>query len=164
MDAYRAIVTKRDRREFDSRPIAEETVRRILQAGRMAGSSRNSQPLRFVVIQKDRARVEPLAACMFSPDTTRRAPLVVAALAQEGGGDFDIGRALQNMFVAAWAEGVISVPQGIRDAEAARQALGAPADMRVAMAAAFGYPSPPAAKPESRPRLPFEEVVHWEKW
>jgi len=166
MDAYRAIVTKRDRREFDSRPIAEETVRRILQAGRMAGSSRNSQPLRFVVMRNDRARVEALALCTFGGASApmTRAPLVVAALAQEGGGDFDVGRALQNMFVAAWAEGVISVPQGIRDAEAARQALGAPAEMRVAMAAAFGYPSPPAAKPESRPRLPFDEVVHWEKW
>src|SRR3972149_4589814 len=134
MEAYKAVVTKRDRREFDSRPVAAETGRRILQAGRMAGSSRNSQPLRFVVLQKGRAKGEAPALCTFggapAPMTRAplgaaggasapmtRAPLVVAALAQEGGGDFDVGRAVQNMFIAAWAEGVLSVPQGIRDAE-----------------------------------------------
>src|SRR3989304_5037687 len=140
MDAYKAIVTKRDRREFDARPVAAETVRRILQAGRMAGSSRNSQPLRFVVLRKDRAKGEALAICTFGGASApmTRAPLVVAALAQEGGGDFDVGRAVQNMFIAAWAEGGMGGPQGIRDAEAARRALGAPAAMRGAIAAAFG--------------------------
>jgi len=168
MDAYKAIVTKRDRREFDARPVAAETVRRILQAGRMAGSSRNSQPLRFVVLQKERAKVEALALCTFGGASApmTRAPLVVAALAQEGGGDFDVGRAVQNMLIAAWAEGVLSVPQGIRDAEAARRAVGAPEDMRVAMAAAFGYadPSPTQSGRPSQPRLPFDEVMHWEGW
>ena len=43
MDAYRTIVTKRDTRVFTEQAVPEETLRRILQAGRMAGSSKNSQ-------------------------------------------------------------------------------------------------------------------------
>ena len=43
MDAYRAVVDKRDQRAFLPRPLPEETLRRILQAGRMTGSSKNRE-------------------------------------------------------------------------------------------------------------------------
>ncbi len=49
MDAYRAIVDKRDQRAFLDRPIADDALGRILQAGRMTGSSKNVEPNRFVV-------------------------------------------------------------------------------------------------------------------
>jgi nitroreductase len=61
MDAYRAIVDKRDQRAFLPRPIPEETLRRILQAGRMTGSSKNREPNRFVVV-RERAGVAAIAA------------------------------------------------------------------------------------------------------
>ena len=61
MDAYQAIIGKRDRREYDGRPIPEEVVQRILQAGRMAGSSSNSQPCRLILMQEKEslARIGP---------------------------------------------------------------------------------------------------------
>ena len=70
MDAYQAIIGKRDRRDYDSRPIPEDVLQRILQAGRMAGSSSNSQPFRFVVM-REQASKEKLAPA--GPGT---APLV----------------------------------------------------------------------------------------
>ncbi len=164
MEAYKAIVTKRDRREFDSKPIAAETVRRILQAGRMAGSSRNSQPCRFIVLQKDRATIEALSKCGPGTAPMVRAPLVVAVLLKTGESEFDVGRAVQNMFIAAWSEGITSVPQGIMDREQAQAALAAPQGFTVAMAAAFGYQAVAPAAAASRPRLPFDELVHWERW
>ena len=51
MDAYRAIVDQRDQRAFLPRPISDEALGRILQAGRMAGSSKNREPKRFVVVR-----------------------------------------------------------------------------------------------------------------
>jgi hypothetical protein len=39
MDAYRAVVDKRDQRAYLGRPIADEALRRILPAGRMTGGS-----------------------------------------------------------------------------------------------------------------------------
>jgi len=62
MDAYRCIVTKRDSRSYLDRPIDEESLRRILQAGRMAGSSKNTQPCRFVALLDPQRKTE-LAAC-----------------------------------------------------------------------------------------------------
>ena len=51
MDTYRAIVNKRDRRNFLPKPLPEEALQRILQAGRMTGSSKNAEPNRFVVVK-----------------------------------------------------------------------------------------------------------------
>src|SRR3972149_9268768 len=50
MEAYQCIVSKRDTRSYLDKPIEEETLRKVLQAGRMAGSSKNTQPVRLVVI------------------------------------------------------------------------------------------------------------------
>ena len=62
MDAYRAVVDKRDqRRAFLDKPIADEALRRILQAGRMTGSSKNREPNRFMVV-RDRACLAAVAA------------------------------------------------------------------------------------------------------
>ena len=61
MDAYACIRTKRDTRAYQSAPIAEDTLRRILQAGRMAGSAKNLQPCRFLVVQEE-AKKKELAA------------------------------------------------------------------------------------------------------
>ena len=55
MDAMLAIVSRREVREYDGRPLPEDAVRRILDAGRLAGSSKNRQARRFVVV---RSRVQ----------------------------------------------------------------------------------------------------------
>lgn len=163
MDAYEAIIRKRDRREYDGRPIPEESLHRILQAGRMAGSSSNSQPLRFIVMR------DPSAKGRLGPAGVGTAPLVKAPLSiviclQQGRRDFDVGRAAQNMMVAAWAEGIHSCPIGLRNEEAAREALGLPEGYTAAIGIAFGYPSgePPAR--EQGKRLPMEELVHYDRW
>ena len=52
MDAYRAVVDKRDQRTFLDRPLPEESLRRILQAARMTGSSKNVEPNRLVVVRE----------------------------------------------------------------------------------------------------------------
>ena len=51
MDAHTCIRTKRDSRAYTDQAIPEESLERILQAGRMAGSSKNTQPWRFVVLR-----------------------------------------------------------------------------------------------------------------
>ena len=166
MDAYRAIVSKRDRREYDSgRQIPEAVLSRILQAGRMAGSSSNSQPCRFVVLQ-DQANREALLPLGRGTAPLGRAPLVIAVLLQKGARDFDVGRAVQNMMVAAWAEGIINCPIGIQEREGARKALGYPDDFEISICVAFGYPDESQTAParEPRPRLSIAELVHRERW
>jgi nitroreductase len=166
VNAYKAIISKRDRREYDpGRPVPEEVLRRILQAGRMAGSSSNSQPCRFLVLQEQGSR-DALLPLGRGTAPLGRAPLVIAVLLQKGARDLDAGRAVQNMMVAAWAEDIINCPVGIQEREGARKVLGYPDDFEISICVAFGYPEVDQAAParEPRPRLSLEELVHRERW
>ena len=60
-DAYRAVVDKRDQRVYLPKPIPDEALRRILQAARMTGSSKNREPNRLIVVT-EREGVRALAA------------------------------------------------------------------------------------------------------
>lgn len=164
MDAYAAIVTKRDRREYAPTPIADEVLRRILQAGRMAGSSSNSQPLRFIVL-RDAAQKEKLAPAGPGTGPLVRAPLAIVICLEKGRRDFDVGRAAQNMMLAAWNDGVFSCPIGLRDDAITRSVLEIPDNYAAAIGIAFGYPSgEPSGSRFGGRRLPMEELVHYERW
>jgi nitroreductase len=56
---------------------------------------------------------------------------------------FDAGRAAQNMLLAAWAEGLASCPNGIKDEERARAAVAASENERPTIVLTFGVPERP---------------------
>lgn len=163
MDAYACIRTKRDTRAYDDRPIAEESLRRILQAGRLSGSSKDSQPWRFVVL-REAARKKELAACGRFAQHIPSAPLVVAIVQLEEAREFDAGRCAQNMMLAAWAEGITSCPVTMHNQGCALRVLGVPRGHRVPIVLAFGYPPPTGPETAGRRRIPLEDLVHWEGW
>jgi nitroreductase len=167
MDAYLAIVSKREVREYADRSLPDDAVRRILDAGRVAGSSRNRQLRRFIAL-RDKALIERASAGVYSPGNLLGAALVVAVVTRgKGPTSFDAGRAAQNMMLAAWSDGIGSSPNGIADAEVLAGVLDHSAEESVAILLTFGYPARPA-DPERRTaqewieradRLPFDEVV-----
>jgi nitroreductase len=164
MDAYRAVVDKRDQRVFLPTPIPEESLRRILQAARMTGSSKNVEPNRLVVV-RDRARLQALGAFGAYAKFLAYAAAVVV-IAQTERHEFDAGRCAQNMMVAAWSEGIGSCPAHLPEAEVAKF-LGIPPAIDVNRVIAFGYVDPErAAAPRvvARKRRPLAELVHWETW
>jgi len=163
MDAHTCIRTKRDSRSYAERPIAEEALQRILQAGRMAGSSKNTQPWRFVVL-RDAVRKRELASCGQFAQHVPSAPVVIAVVLAPGGGDFDAGRAAQNMMLAAWAEGITSCPVAMHDRDCAARVLGLPEGHRVAMLLTFGYPESEASLHRGIARTPLGDLVHQERW
>jgi nitroreductase len=132
VDVYLAIASKRDERHYSDRPIPGEVELRILDAGRLAGSARNRQPWELVVVSDPRG----LAETVYAPENLLGAALVVALV---GSGGLDFGRAAQNMMLAAWDEGVVSCPNGIKDAAAAEAILGG----EPAVVLSFGYPATP---------------------
>jgi nitroreductase len=167
MDAYLAIVSKREVRAYAERPLPDDAVRRILEAGRIAGSSRNRQARRFIAL-RDRALIERAAPGVYSPSNLLGAALVVAIVTRgKGPTSFDAGRAAQNMVLAAWNEGIGSSPNGIADSDLLAGVLGHAEDESVAILLSFGFPARPV-NPEGRSpqewieradRLPFDEVV-----
>ena len=157
MDTFLAIASRRETRDYADTPIPEDVVHRILDAGRLSGSSRNTQKWEFVVVGDH----EAMAQCVYAPGNVLGAALVVAIAGAAGG--MDVGRAAQNMLLAAWNDGVGSCPNGISDADGAERIAGAP----VSIVLTFGYPAKPR-DPTARTaeewsararRKPFDEVV-----
>jgi nitroreductase len=145
VDTFLAIASRREVREYEERALPPEVEERILDAGRLSGSSKNRQPWRFDVV-----RGELLAEHVYEPDNLRGSPFVVAVvIGGKGPTSFDAGRAAQNMLLAAWNEGVGGSPNGLADAEAVAKALGLGEEERVAIVLSFGYPSKPR-DPSSR--------------
>ncbi len=163
MDVYKTIISKRDTRQFSDKPISDESLRRILQAGRMAGSAKNLQPCRFVVVRSVEQK-EALSKCGQFAQHMPNAQVAIAIVIPSDGRDFDAGRAAQNMMLAAWAEGIASCPVTLHDADCARQVLRLPDGYRVAIALLFAYPPPTGIETLRAPRLPIEELVHEETW
>jgi nitroreductase len=133
MDTYLAIASKRDERAYADAPIPAEVRVRILDAGRLSGNSRNRQRWEFVVVsgrEKDR-----LAEAVYAPENVRSAALVIAIVGESG--PFDTGRCAQNMMLGAWGDGVVSCPNGIRDADAAAEICGG----EVRAIISFGFPA-----------------------
>lgn len=164
MDTYRAIVDKRDRRTFLPTAIPDEALRRILQAGRMTGSSKNVEPNRFVVI-RDRERLKALGAIRGLASWLADAAMAVV-IVQTQEHAFDAGRCAQNMMLAAWNEGIGSCPAHVFEDEL-RALLKIPAELSINRVIGFGYINPERAGPPpavGRKRLPLEELVHWEQW
>jgi nitroreductase len=167
VDTYLAIASKREDRSYDERPIPPDVQRRILEAGRVAGSAANRQPWRFYVLE-DRGTLERVAETVYVPGNLLGAKLVVLiTLSGRGAATFDAGRAAQNMMLAAWNEGVGSCPNGMTDAEKTADVLGIGADEQPMIVLSFGYPARPR-DPSARSaeewiaranRKPFEEVT-----
>jgi nitroreductase len=167
MDAYLAIVSKRELRTYADRPIEADAARQVLEAGRVAGSSKNRQARRFVVL-RDPALLERAAECVYAPGNVLGAALVVAVVVGgKGPTSFDAGRAAQNMMLAASQLGIGSCPNGIADAAALQEVVGHDDGEQVATVLTFGYPETPRDAERLSPaewiaranRKPYEEIV-----
>lgn len=163
METYSTIISKRDTRQYTDRPISAESLRRILQAGRMAGSSKNSQPCRFIVV-RDTEQKKELSTCGQFAAYIPTAPVVIVVALAPGGREFDAGRAAQNMMLAAWAEGITSCAVTLHDAACAQRVLGLPRGYTVPIAIPFGYPPEGKLQTLGQRRLPMEEFVHYDRW
>jgi nitroreductase len=139
MDTFLAIASRRETRAFRPEPVPDEVVNHILEAGRISGSSRNSQPWRFVVV-RTRELLDRLARTLYAPGNLAAAPLFVAVLLNGERFAFDGGRAAQNMMLAAWNNGLGSCPNGFRDEAAARELLGVRPQQDLLVGLTFGYP------------------------
>jgi len=170
MNVSDAIRAKRAVRRFTEQPLSAETVRAILNAGRRAQSSKNTQPWHFVAVQ-DKARLKALSECgtyaghlagaalgvvIATPDPTQRWSIM-----------FDAGQSASYMQLAAWELGIGSCLASIYEPEQARAILSAPPEYHLNIALSFGYPAPEQQRPAVVPsggRRKLDEVVHWETW
>jgi nitroreductase len=168
MDVSSAVSSQRAVRRFEDRPLPEEILTAILEAGRRAPSSMNEQRWAFVVCT-DREHLRELAETGDYADHVAGAAAVIALVTPAAEEDwqresiaFDLGQCAQSMMLAAWSLGVGSVHAAVYDEGLARRLLGYPATRRCDHLLSFGYPlTPPSTRGG---RKPLEELVHRERW
>lgn len=170
MNVSDAIRMKRAVRKFQDKPLPDDVVRAILNAGRRSQSSKNNQAWRFIAI-RDKSILKELSTYGDWAGHLAGAALGVAILTPDPEGKFqimfDAGQAAAFMQLAAWELGVGSVPASIYEHEKARGLLGFPSEWHLRIALSFGYPLDEgklSAEPKKGGRISFEEVVHWERW
>jgi nitroreductase len=162
VDVRDAIRGLRSVRQFADRPLDEATLRAILDAGRRAQSSKNTQPWQFVVV-RERETLVALSKCGDYAGHLAGAAAGVALISTVKDG-YDLGQATACLMLAAWELGVGSCIASIYDADKARGLLGVPADRHFDVALSFGYPAADWQPTKMGGRRPLEDVVRWERW
>jgi nitroreductase len=157
-DTYDFIVKLRAIRDYQDRPLREEDLTAILESGRWTGSSKNRQDWSFVAVT-DPQRLQELASFGDFTQPVRDSTATIVLVQEETGYEFDIGRAAQNMMLAAAALGVATCPITLHRSDGARDFLGAPPNTVVRYAIAMGYPSATAQPRRFGGRKPSETVI-----
>jgi nitroreductase len=164
METFEAIRTMLAVRRYEDRPISAEIVRRIVEAGRLTGSSRNLQPWHFVVVQ-DKKTLAELGALARSGPYRAQAALAIAVAWERSSqyGVSDASRAIQSMMLTAWEEGIGSNWVGFGNIEAVAELLGIPSEFETLALIPFGYPADRIGKGKKK-RKPLAEIAHGERW
>jgi nitroreductase len=163
MNVFEAIQTMLAVRSYRDDPIPDEVVTQIVEAGRLTGSSRNTQQWDFVVIQ-DRDTLARLGELARTGSYIAAAPLAVAVVVPDAPvGYMDGARATQDMMLAAWEAGVGSNWVGNVNTGPIKQLLNIPADRLVLNIIPFGYPAREVGKGR-KDRKPLAEVAHNERF
>jgi nitroreductase len=169
MQTNDAIASRRNVRSYDGRPVGREQLDQILEAGRRAPSSRNTQPWDFVLVT-DRDQLLELSTVWVGgghiAGSAGTVAIVVDADAEtRQRAQFDLGQATMSIMLAAADAGVGSCHSAVGDEELAGRLLGLPAGKTCAFLISLGYPAGRPLAPITRPdRRPFDEVVHREHW
>lgn len=165
MDTFETIRTIRSVRDFEARAVPEEVITRILNAGRLSGSSKNTQPWQFILI-KDRTRLDDLAKCGDYAEHLRRANFAIVLVTEKmKRAEYDAGRCSQNMMLAAWNEGIGSCIASMHREQDAKHVLGVPADYFIQQVISFGYPTAGYTRPPRKGgRNELESLMHFERW
>ena len=173
-DAVRPLLRVRQVREFTDEPIAPEALDAIADAARWSGSSRNTQPWRFVIVRSPEVLREIAAAGLPQTRSLESAAAAIAIVLPEASGmgishAFDEGRAAERTLAAAsllgLGAGIAWIRPEVRPTVAARLEL--PEGRFVRTVVSLGHPTAAALRPKSGrgdARLPREETVFYERW
>lgn len=163
METFQAVRTLLAVREYQDRPVPDEVVWKVLEAGRLTASSRNRQAWHFVVV-RERDTLRQIAQHAITGRYIANAPLVIAILAPgTGQGPLDSGRAGQDMALVAWEMGVGSVFVTNVDTPEIRRLLNVPDEFVIQAMLPMGYPVKKLGRGRKQ-RKALSEVAHRERF
>ena len=170
MSAFMDLVKKRySVRSFQTKPVEESLLLKILETGSLAPSACNNQPWVFIVIRKDDTKKK--LAAVYERAWFVTAPVILSLCCdnsqswhrQDGTnyGEVDIAIAMDHITLAAAEAGLGTCWIANFNALEARRALELPDNIEPIVFTPLGYP---AIAPAQKKRKPLAEIVHWEKF
>jgi len=163
MEVFEAVRTVLAVREFQDKPVPPESLRRIIDAGRLAGSSMNKQPWHFIVVQNRDSLRQLGAVAKTGPYIAQAALAIVVVIQRTPFSVSDGSRAIQSMMLTAWSERVGSNWVGFMGLTEIKPLLAIPDDLDVLAIIPFGYPAKPVGQ-GVKSRKPLSDVAHLERF
>jgi nitroreductase len=160
-DAARTLLAVR---EYQDKPVPHDLMRRVVESGHVTASAANRQPWHFVLVE-DRGKLRELASRVRTgPYIAGAAAAVIVAIDKATAkADSDAARAIQQMMLVAWGEGVGSNWTGFGGLEGVREWAGLPDTYDVLAVLPFGYPKRKLGLGRKK-RKPFDEIVSAERY
>lgn len=169
MDIFTAIQERRSIRKYQSTPIEEEKLTKVLEAARLAPSAANGQNWKFIVV-KDETTRNKIAEAAGGQSFVAEAPVVIVACGTEPSqvmlcGQYrysvDLSIAVTHILLEAYELGLGTCWLGKFEEDKVKELLNIPEGVRVVAVTPLGYP---AENPTPRPRKKLEEIVSYEKY
>jgi nitroreductase len=167
-DVLDLAVTRRTIRRFKPDPVPRQLLERLVDAGRLAPSAANLQPLEFVVVDgagpkgevfpclKWAAYIAPAGDPGPGEEPAAYIVTLVNTKIRDKMFEYDVGAAMENMILAALGEGVGSCWMLSIDRDRLRSILAVPEHYRIDSVLALGYPAE-----EPVPEVMGESCRYW---
>jgi nitroreductase len=170
MEFYELVRRRYSCRAYQSRPVNDDAVQRVLEAFVLAPTAANRQSMGLIVVQTAGREAE-LRRIYRADWFAAQPPLVICACAIPGSAwtrrdgknyaDVDVAIAMDHLILAATVEGLGTCWIGAFDPAAAREVLSLPEGVEPVVFTPLGHPADSA---QPRLRKKAEDLVHRERW
>lgn len=148
-EVYQIIMKRRTIRKFKQEKISHDLLKKFVNAGRVAPSAANLQPLRYIIINKEELLPKLFSLIKFagyidwnpSREEMPRAYIVIISEGEDENTRYDVGLAAENIILTALEEGVGSCCIRAFEEDKVRKLLNIPHNYTVQMIIAMGYPA-----------------------
>ena len=191
MSIYETILNRRTIRKFSQKPLPDSLLLKFVNAGRVAPSAANLQPLEYIVV-RDKTLCEAVFkhlrwAAYIAPEGTPKekerpvAYIVILANSHAGSSyiPYDVGAAVMSILLYAWEEGVGGCWIKSIDKTSLETLLNVPENYEVNAVLALGYRAEEPVLEESDvnikywkdsfgvlhvPKRKSQTITHWEQF
>lgn len=170
MDVFEAITKRQSIRCFKPEPVSDDSMKVILEAGRLAPSSLNKQRRRFIVVN-DELKKARLADASQDQRFVAKAPTIIVVCSDDNTEQklangvsswvADTTLSVSFMMLAAVEKGLGSCWIGAFEEESVRQVLGIPQNIKICCLLPVGIP---ASRSKRTSKKPLESLVSYERW
>jgi nitroreductase len=171
-DAVEQMKKVRQARLYEDRPVPDELVQQLLEVARWTGSSRNTQPWHFVVVNHEE-QLKAISEIRTPINWVADAPLAIAIVLNGQSTiseAYDEGRVSERLLVAARLLGLGGGTAWFGDDSQqaqGRKILGVPDSMTARSVVVLGYPKQfkdHRPNPATPGRRPLDELVSYGKY